>query len=666
MAIAETTSKDEDCGTPLKQQQNGQSVKEHIALNDTNDTAEEDFVEVEVSVPPDGGWGWVVVAASFMCNLVVDGIMFSFGVFLKEMSQDLQVSPSKVALAGSLQTGFYLLAGPFVSALANKFGFRLVAILGSVIASLAFVLSYFVTSIEVMCLTYGVLGGIGAGLIYVPAVIAAGYYFEKLRGLATGISVCGSGIGAFVLSPIAVILIEKYGWRKAMLCQGGLLLNCAIFGMTFKPVKPTRVKIPKDADIHVQTTATTTATTTAGRLLGTNNNADYPTAGEAIRDSNPNIINGTSKSLHSLHRIQEVYVIERQVSTSEKQLSVPIYPELRLTTDEELKLEEENNLLDGDAERLNGKVPTIRRHTMSTRRSRADSVTSHKSFKQLDKRRGSRDTQRPFYRDDIFYGGSLNRLPHYRSQPSSVGYHMSVTRLPTAQDLAEEEEGRSFNFCPESVKRILTTMLDISLLKKPSFVILSISGCLTMMGFYTPFVFVKDRALESGVDSNSAMFLVSIIGIGNVIGRLVFGGVVSLPGINALVVNNVFITLSGLLTMFSGFSMTKEYQFFFSAAFGLSVSVFAALRSLIIVELLGLEKLTNAFGLVLLFQGVGATVGAPLAGALKDMTGSYDASFYFAGILIVISAVICYPLNRLNLSEKEKESDQEAFKPAKS
>lgn len=75
-------------------------------------------------------------------------------------------------------------------------------------------------------------------------------------------------------------------------------------------------------------------------------------------------------------------------------------------------------------------------------------------------------------------------------QLSSVGYHMSVTRLPTAQDLAEQESGSCYLF-PESVRRILTTMLDLNLLKKPSFLILALSGCLTMMGFYTPFMFVK-------------------------------------------------------------------------------------------------------------------------------------------------------------------------------
>ena len=74
-------------------------------------------------------------------------------------------------------------------------------------------------------------------------------------------------------------------------------------------------------------------------------------------------------------------------------------------------------------------------------------------------------------------------------QISSVGYHMSVTRLPTAKDLAEEESGSCY-LCPESVRRILSTMLDWSLLKSPTFLILAISGALTMMGFYTPFMYL--------------------------------------------------------------------------------------------------------------------------------------------------------------------------------
>ncbi|XP_029177417.1 monocarboxylate transporter 7 isoform X2 [Nylanderia fulva] len=645
-----------------KPQQNGRNKSEELQLEDINDNNNDETIEVEMVVPPDGGWGWVIVAASFMCNFFVDGIIFSFGVFLNDIADAFSVSKARVALVGSLQTGFYLMVGPFVSALANRYGFRLVTILGSVISCSAFVISYFSTSIEFLYISYGAIGGIGAGLIYVPAVITTGFYFERWRALATGIAVCGSGIGAFLLAPITDILVKNFGWRGALLFQAGMLLNCAIFGAMFRPVKPTRIKVkntPENAALEVKTTLMEKGVSTTSLhcvqpnrsgFFGTNNNTEYPTAAELFR-SNPNIVNA-SKSLHSLHKVHvETQTLERKVSTSEKRLSAPIYPDLDVVNNEE-KIAEENNLLSGDLERLNGKVPTIRRHSVSARRIRTDSECSQKSLRMG--KRNPKDPQRPFYRDDIFYGGSLNRLSHYRSQQSSVGYHMSVTRLPTATDVAEEESGNCY-LCPESVRRILTTMLDLSLLKSPTFIILAISGGLTMMGFYTPFMYVPDRAIKANIDASKAMFLVSVIGIGNTIGRIVCGLASSLPGVNALVVNNTFISVGGLVTIFSGISLTEGYQFFYAASFGLSISVFASLRSILVVDLLGLEKLTNAFGLLLLFQGVAATVGAPLAGAFMDATGSYDASFYLSGSLILLSAVICYPLKRINTWERRGE-----------
>jgi len=86
-------------------------------------------------------------------------------------------------------------------------------------------------------LTYGVMGGIGFGMIYLPAVVAVGYYFEKRRSLATGIAVCGSGFGTFVFAPIATYLLETFGgWKGANLVLAGVILNCAIFGALMRPL----------------------------------------------------------------------------------------------------------------------------------------------------------------------------------------------------------------------------------------------------------------------------------------------------------------------------------------------------------------------------------------------------------------------------------------------
>lgn len=61
--------------------------------------------------PPDGGWGWVIVAASFLCNVVVDGVAYSFGIFLIHFVDYYKSPKGKTAWVGSLLSGCYLSAG---------------------------------------------------------------------------------------------------------------------------------------------------------------------------------------------------------------------------------------------------------------------------------------------------------------------------------------------------------------------------------------------------------------------------------------------------------------------------------------------------------------------------------------------------------------------------
>lgn len=93
------------------------------------------------------------------------------------------------------------------------------------------------------------------------------------------------------------------------------------------------------------------------------------------------------------------------------------------------------------------------------------------------------------------------------------------------------------------------------------------------------------------------------------------------------------------------------------------LACFSALRSIIVVELLGIEKLTNAFGILMLMQGLAATLGGPIAGALYDATQNYDYSFYFAGGLITLSAFLCYPLKTVNRWEKQRALEMSKVSP---
>lgn len=68
----------------------------------------------DIPPPPDGGYGWVVVFASFMCNMIVDGIAYTFGIFKKSYMQTYDISEGEVAWVGSILAGMYLIAGKYI------------------------------------------------------------------------------------------------------------------------------------------------------------------------------------------------------------------------------------------------------------------------------------------------------------------------------------------------------------------------------------------------------------------------------------------------------------------------------------------------------------------------------------------------------------------------
>jgi len=186
---------------------------------------------------PDGGYGWVVVAASFFCNMVLDGTGYSFGVVLEPMREELNVSSGSISFVGSILAGTILLSGPISASCCNRFGTRLTTITGAILGGLGLFSSSFANSLYMLILSYGVLGGFGLGLMYVPAVVCVSQYFTKRLSLATGISVCGSGAGTFLFAPFSAKMVELYGWRGCNRALAVFSFVCILCGFLLVPRK---------------------------------------------------------------------------------------------------------------------------------------------------------------------------------------------------------------------------------------------------------------------------------------------------------------------------------------------------------------------------------------------------------------------------------------------
>ena len=127
-------------------------------------------------------------------------------------------------------------------------------------------------------------------------------------------------------------------------------------------------------------------------------------------------------------------------------------------------------------------------------------------------------------------------------------------------------------------------------------------------------------------------------GISNIVSKLVTGRIYDMPCVDSFLVSNTYMFLSGVSVCLLTFCDLYKH-FIVMVAFCGFFMTFFTLRSVVLVELVGLENLTSAYGLVLLFDGIATIIGAPISGAIGDSVGRFNVTFYIAGGFFILSSL---------------------------
>jgi len=184
--------------------------------------------------PSEGGAAWLVVAASFLCICVLDGTMYSFGVFLEPLMDELNQSRGTISIAGSLQVALSAFVAPLAGHFVRKTGARRVCLVGAVTASFGLLLASFGSNLVAIFGGLSVLTGIGFGLMYIPAVVIVAETFNKRRSLAVGLSLCGAGAGQIGMAPLVSWVVGGWGWRVGLQVLACITLGCVGLGWGMK------------------------------------------------------------------------------------------------------------------------------------------------------------------------------------------------------------------------------------------------------------------------------------------------------------------------------------------------------------------------------------------------------------------------------------------------
>lgn len=111
-----------------------------------------------------------------------------------------------------------------------KIGPTKTSLIGSVFLTAGLIISSFATSLPMLYLGFGVGCGIGVGYLYGISLSTCIKWFPDKKGLISGLTVAGFGMGSIVFSPICTILIESVGSNRTFLVQGIITVIGTVIG----------------------------------------------------------------------------------------------------------------------------------------------------------------------------------------------------------------------------------------------------------------------------------------------------------------------------------------------------------------------------------------------------------------------------------------------------
>jgi OFA family oxalate/formate antiporter-like MFS transporter len=163
---------------------------------------------------------WIQLLLGLVCMIVISSPQYVWTLFTQPLMGSLHASLAQIQITFSLLIVVQTFLSPSQGFLVDKFGPRALLSLGGALTGLSWALAARSSTLADLYLTYGVLGGIGTGIVYVGVIGHIVQWFPDRRGFATGIVAAGYGMGAILTTfPISETLKDA-GYEQALARYG--------------------------------------------------------------------------------------------------------------------------------------------------------------------------------------------------------------------------------------------------------------------------------------------------------------------------------------------------------------------------------------------------------------------------------------------------------------
>ncbi len=163
---------------------------------------------------------WWQLAYGFIAMMAISSPQYVWTLFVGPIGKQLGGSLAALQVTFLLLIVLQTFFSPFQAYLVERFGPRLLISIGAALTGLSWILAARATSLFALYASYGVLGGIGTGIIYVGVVGLMVRWFPERRGLVAGVVAAGYGAGAILTTfPISNMLATS-GYAHTLLVFG--------------------------------------------------------------------------------------------------------------------------------------------------------------------------------------------------------------------------------------------------------------------------------------------------------------------------------------------------------------------------------------------------------------------------------------------------------------
>ena len=204
------------------------------------------------AVPPSSGFRWLQLVMGIVCMAMIANLQYGWTLFVDPIDAKFHWGRAAIQLAFTLFVVTETWLVPVEAWFVDKYGPRIVIMLGGIMIALAWVMNSYADSL-VLLYAAAIIGGIGAGAVYGTCVGNALKWFPDRRGLAAGATAAGFGAGAAITVVPIANMIAASGYQSAFFTFGigqGLI----VFILSFF-LRPPSVAIPaKKKQLHLPQT----------------------------------------------------------------------------------------------------------------------------------------------------------------------------------------------------------------------------------------------------------------------------------------------------------------------------------------------------------------------------------------------------------------------------